>query len=188
MVVEALGAFRVLAGALGVLAGLALLFAPRGALREPTRFRRWLLEFDCAALLDRRRTIERFSYRHHRTLGVLVIAGALASIAVLGRFGAQAVPALAPVLGKSGVVALSIAAWTSVLFAFFIGLFLLIRPSALKWLEAAANRWIDPFPEKVGEGIRASYDIVGRSVQRFPKLVGLLLFTAGLLCFDVFTQ
>lgn len=188
MLVETLTAIRVVAGAVGVAAGVALLLMPAGALRERIRLRRWMLEIDLAALLDRRRPIERSLYRHHRAFGALVIAGALASIAALLRFGDQAVPALGPPLGQPGVLALSLGAWVSALFAFVIGVFLLIRPSALKGLEAAANRWIEPFPPVGQAGVPAGYDFIGRLVQRFPRLVGALLLVAGLLCLDAFPR
>jgi len=188
MMAEALNAFRVAGGALGVLAGLALLVTPRAALREPTRLRTWLLEIDFAALLDRRRSVERFLYRHHRAFGAMVIAGALGCIAALLRLGAWTIPALAPAAGQIGVVAMAFVAWTLALFALVIGVIVLIRPSALKQIETAANRWIDPFPWTEHQDVSNRYDIVGRFVQRFPRLAGALLFAAGLLCLDAFPK
>jgi hypothetical protein len=58
-------------------------------------------------------------------------------------------------------------------------MFLLIRPSALKGFETAANRWIGSLPSagKPGRG-----EVHSRCVLRAPRLTALLLLAAGIAC------
>jgi len=188
MSLEALRAISLVAGVLGVVTGTALTVSPGRLLRPGGRGRRWLIETDLVALLDRRRSIERPLYRHHRAFGAAVIVAAGASLAVLWRFGAYpaVLKAFAGVLGAWGAFALVFTAWVSAVFALGIGIFLLVRPSALKGLETVANRWFDPLSHAWQAGNSDGYDFIGRWVQRSPRVVGLLLFVAGLLCLDAF--
>jgi len=153
-----------------------LLLAP-GALREGSRWRRWMLDVDLAALLDARRAIERPLYRHHRVFGAAVIAGALAWFATL-----WALRDRLPVPGEFAGT-MTLAGCTLAAFALCIGVFLVIRPSALKGLEAAANRWIEPFPSGGRRDAPTGYyEFIRRVVLRAPRFTGLLLLTAGLGC------
>ena len=175
MVAQTLAWISSTAGAFGIVAGAFLLVAP-GALHEGSRWRHWLLEADLAAVLDARRAIERPLYRHHRVFGAAVIAGALAWFATLWTLRDRF-----PVPGEyAGTVTLALC--TLAAFALGIGVFLLIRPSALKRFEATANRWIEPLPSSGKGDASASYAVINRLVVRAPRFTGLLLLTAGLGC------
>jgi hypothetical protein len=180
---EILTAASAIAGVLDVAVGAVLLLAP-GVLRAGGRGRRWLLELDLIALLDSRLTIERPLYRHHRVFGAVVIAGALSCFAVLWALQRQS--ALAGALfgsaGTWGGWAAILAAWALAAFALGIGVFALIRPSALKKIEAAANRWIEPIPSTGRPEAPAGYGVISRFVLRMPRLTGLLLLASGLGC------
>jgi len=180
---ETLAVICGISGVLGVAAGAALLIVGGRALRGRTVLRRWLLETDLLALLDRRLTVERFLYRHHRVFGAAVVAGALASLATLWQLRdhplAMAVLSGGPDAWRVGAVVL--ASMGLVVFALGIGLFLLIRPSALKRFETAANRWIEPFPPSVKDTVPAETGI-NRLILRAPRFTGLLLIAAGLAC------
>ena len=175
MVAEILVWISSTAGAFGIAAGCLLLLAP-GALREGSRWRRWLLEVDLASLLDARRTIERPLYRHHRVFGAVVIAGALAWLVPFWMLRDRL-----PAVGDFAAIAI-LAGCVLVTFALGIGFFLVVRPSALKGLEAAANRWIEPFPLAGKPGEPSGYEFVNRVVLRVPRLTGLLLLATGLGC------
>ena len=176
MVAETLTWISSTAGALGVAAGTLLLLAP-GALREGSRWRHWLLEGDLAALLDARRAIERPLYRHHRGFGAAGIVGALTWFATLWTLRDR-LPMPAEFAGRMTLAGCTLAA-----FALCIGVFLVVRPSALKGLEATANRWIEPFPSGVRRDAPAGYyEFIKRVVLRAPRTTGLLLLTAGLGC------
>ena len=87
---------------------------------------------------EKRTHIERFVYRHHRFFGAFVLIGAgvyLVAIAATGLLW----PAQA-----SGVLGLLLPMLTLVHLALLpFGAVMLLRPSLLKRLEAASNRWIE---------------------------------------------
>ena len=172
-----------IAGALGFVAGAWLLIVPERTLRRRTGLRRWLLENDLVALLDRRRSIERPLYRHHRVFGAAVIIGAVASLATLWvlRDHPLMTGVLPGILGAWGAEAVIVTSWASALFALGIGVFLLIRPSALKRFETAANRWMEPFPSSTKATAPAETGI-NRLILSAPRFTGLLLLAASLVC------
>jgi hypothetical protein len=176
-----------IAGALGLAAGAGLLIVPGRMLRERSGLRRWLLEIDLIALLNRRRTIERLLYRHHRAFGAAVMAGAVASLVTLWelRDDPLVTGVLPGILGAWGVRALILASWASAVLALGIGVFLLVRPSALKSFETAANRWIEPFPSSNKATVPAERGL-NRLILRAPRVTGLLLLAAGLGCLLAF--
>ncbi len=87
---------------------------------------------------EKRQHIERFVYRHHRAFGAFVLIGAglyLASIAASGLLW----PAEA-----GGVLGMMLPMLTLLHLALLpFGAVMLLRPSLLKRLEAASNRWIE---------------------------------------------
>jgi hypothetical protein len=180
---EILTATSATAGVLDLAVGAVLLLAPE-VLRADGRWRRWLLEIDLTAPLDRRRTVERPLYRHHRAFGAAVIAGALVSLATLWelRNDPLMTGVFPEILGAWGGWAMILAAWMLTAFALGIGVFVLIRPSALKKMETAANRWIEPFQTADRPGGPAVYGVIGGFVLRLPRLAGLLLLASGLAC------
>jgi hypothetical protein len=177
MSAQTLAAICGIAGALALAAGAGLLMVAGRTLRERTWLRRWLLEIDLIALLDRRRSIERPLYRHHYAFGAVVIVGAVASLVTLWEFRDHPLVTgvLPGILGAWGGSAVILTSWALAVFALGIGVFLLIRPSALKGFETAANRWIESSPAD-------GNDVITRLVLRAPRLTGLLLLAAGLGC------
>ncbi|HEV8443904.1 MAG TPA: hypothetical protein VGQ27_10520, partial [Steroidobacteraceae bacterium] len=174
MFAHALTVFCGIAGALGVAAGAGLLIVSGRMLRERTWRWRWLFEIDLIAVLDRRRAIERPIYRHHRAFGAAVIAGAVVLLVIL--WGLRDHPlvtdVLPGILGNWGAGAVILTSWALAVFALGIGMFLLIRPSALKGFETAANRWIESFPSA---GKPGGARFITRCVLRAPRLTALLL-------------
>ena len=184
MALQILAAFCGIAGALGVAAGAGLLIVPERALRECTGLRRWLFEIDLVALLDRRKTIERALYRHHYAFGAAVIVGAVAWLVTLwGLRDQPLVTGLLPgILGAWGAGAVILTSWGLAVFALGIGVFLLVRPSALKGFETASNRWIESFPSAGKSGGTAGEEFITRLVLQAPRLTALLLLAAGIAC------
>ncbi|MEO7601115.1 MAG: hypothetical protein ABIT92_02915, partial [Gammaproteobacteria bacterium] len=135
-------------GVFSIAAGAMLLFMPRQMLLKRTLLRQWLFEIDFSAILNRNQAIERPLYRHHRAFGAAVVAGALAGLMPLLWLYDHplATEALTRTLGFWGARAVILSGWALAIFALAVGLFLLIRPSALKGFESAANRWTEPFP------------------------------------------
>ena len=170
-----------IAGAIGVAAGAGLLILPGRMLRERTWGWRWLFEIDLIAVLNRRRAIERLIYRHHFAFGASVIAGAVVLLSILwGLHEHRLVKVALPgILGHWGSKAVVLTSWALAVFALAIGMFLLIRPSALKGFETAANRWIGSVPSA---GKHDGARFITRCVLRAPRLTALLLLAAGIAC------
>jgi len=175
-----------IAGAVGVAAGAGLLILPGRMLRERTWRSRWLFEIDLIAVLDRRRAIERLIYRHHYPFGAAVIAGAAVLLSILWelREDRLVTDVLPGILGAWGARAVILTSWALAVFALGIGMFLLIRPSALKGFETAANRWIGSLPSA---GKPGGARFISRCVLRAPRLTALLLLAAGIACLTVAT-
>ena len=157
-----------------------MLLVPERILREQNPLRQWLLERDLVALLNRYRRIERPLYRHHNIFGTAVIAGAFILLAFLGKLHMHlfAISASTPPMG---VRLAMLAGWALAIMTLSIGVTLVIRPSALKGIEAMANRWIEPFSIPVRRSVPADNG-VSRLILRFPKPTGMLLLVAGIVC------
>lgn len=174
-----------LAGAVFALAsGLLLAFASETAFRISERMNRWVSTRAAIRPLEQHRNISRPLYRLHRLVGALICAGALYSLIVLGMPAGEA----AIVKSLSGIGPARFSAWLSeslryVLLAgnfgaLLFGLVFLVRPSALKSLEAWADRRISERKAiKPLEKMRMSAD---QLVRRHPRAVGVLVIFGSL--------
>ena len=144
---------------------------------------RLLLDIDLIKLLDRRRTIERPLYRYHYAFGAVVTVGTIAILATLWalRDDRLMTRVLPEILGDWGAETVILTIWALAVFVLGIGLFLLIRPSALKGLDIEANRWIEPFPSSPKNTAPVETGLQ-RLTLRAPRVTGLLLLAAGLAC------
>ena len=166
-----------MAGVLGAVTGALLLFAPRDLLEGSTPLRRLLFETNLGAPFSRSFAIERRFYRWHRLFGSAVIAGGLAAGALAAYLAINPrAMNLYLILGKGGFRVVELLAATVALLLVIVGVCLVVRPSVLKGIEAAANRWIEP----LGAGKTPTVSAV---VLRGPRVAGavlLLLSTYGL--------
>jgi hypothetical protein len=179
-----LQAVKIAAGVAAILAiatGIFLLVVPRRLLQSDRMLGRSLLQINLGEPFNRRYAIERHVYRRHRTFGAIVIGGAIALLALSWflathrlalKFYAQ--------VGNSAFRGLFLLAAALGVVLLAIGVCFVIRPSVLKGLETAANRWIQPGP--------AQYRHMGlaHAVARFPRATGALLLLAGLGCLAAF--
>jgi hypothetical protein len=175
-------AVLLLAGAVGVTAGTGLLVIPSRALNDESRLRVWLFDMDVSRLLDTRYSVERPVYRRHRIFGTVVMLTAGTGLAILWTLHPLLVGRLAESFGFAGIRTVLFTAWAIASLTLVIGFILLARPSALKPLEAGANRWIEPFGP-VWTSFRRGRGTVQRMVVGAPRLTGLTLLTGGALCF-----
>lgn len=172
-----------LAGAaLAVLLGILLLLDSPRVLRWNAVLSRWVSTRDAMRPLDEPRDIKRFVYRHHRILGVLVVAGALYSLDVL-TFGFQTGALSRVFRGLANQSLLGILFDTLRLFliaanllAVVAGLALAFRPSLLKGIEAWADRsYSTPSDGRMDE-MRFQLD---QWVSAHPKIAGTLVAAGG---------
>jgi hypothetical protein len=179
---EAFGLIHMVAGVTSLLVGITLMIAPKRMLRERTGLRRWLLEVDLVALLDRRRGIERPLYRHHSIFGATVFIGGIALLFASWEleFHPWLMNRLSGILGAWGLHALVVTSWMSAISLIVIGAILLIRPSALKPVENAANRWIELFPRAAASSASHRQTSIIRMVEQSPRLVATVLLIGGL--------
>jgi hypothetical protein len=170
-------------GLLGLVTGLALIFNSSVVFRVSERMNVWISTRKAMRPWDQPIEVERAVYRAHRLVGILLLTGALFTLYVLLlRLGG---PELTSLL--SSFFRLPVAAWiaTSVriflivvnLAALFVAAAMLLRPSALKGLEAWANRSFS------GRGATRAWEIPRPSADPIavanPRLVGAALAVAG---------
>lgn len=169
----------VVSGTTGMVAGAGLLLMPQQLFSEQSQWRKWLLEHDLVGLLNHHQRIEKPLYRHHRPFGAALTAGALILLTLLGKLQSYlfATNAWSDILG---VRLAMIFAWALAILALFIGIFFLVRPSALKNVEALSNRWIGPPPSTFQQAEPAKG--INRLILRFPRYTGILLLLAGIAC------
>ena len=161
------------AAILAIVSGAFLLLAPRAVIDGPTIFRRLFFETNIGEPFGRKFAIERGIYRRHRIFGIAVILGG-GVIAMFAAYLAMNPRALDIYLlvGKPGLrVAVVLVATCAVLLV-TLGFCLAIRPSVLKGIEAAANRWVET---------KSPGPTVSAAVLRNPRLVGVLLLVGAAL-------
>ena len=169
------------AGIIGAVAGAVLMVVPRDLLQRPSRLRRVLFEMDLGDPFNRSYAIERRVYRRHRIAGSAVLAGAAALVALLWYLGHEGRVSgeIRQVLGAFGLRTMTVVAWTIAAGLVLAGTCLLVRPSVLKGIEAAANRWIEP-PKT------PRHLFVSEWASRSPRLAGAILLLAGVACLRPF--
>jgi hypothetical protein len=176
--------FLMVGAAFSLLVGLMLLLDSKRAFRIGERLDRWVSTRAVIKPLEEHRSISRPLYRMHRLLGSLICAGALYSLIVLGMPSGET--AIAKSL--SGIGPRPFAAWVAeslryVLLvgnfgALLFGLVFIARPSALKSLEAWADRRISERKAVMPlEKMRMSAD---QFLRRHPQTVGVLVILGSL--------
>ena len=131
--------------------------------------------------MEKRHTTERFLYRHHRSFGVLLLAGGIFTLYVMS--GSR--------WGRNLTTAFSLSEWawlasdlTTVLMvmngilATVLGILMFIRPSLLRGVEAQLNRWIAT--ENELKPLDAVHDAPDRFASRHVRLVAVLIVIGSL--------
>ncbi len=172
-------------GTLAILVGFWLILAPLSFANVSRVADRWVSTRRAAEWLESPRPIERLFYRHHRPFGLLLMAGAAFALGYLGVNYERSADLLAAfVLPWEGVGSTVIAGvLTGILLVGSAGVliisgFVVVRPSLLKRVEAASNRWVST--REAFRGLDNCSDSPGRAVARMPRLAGLVLVVAGL--------
>ncbi len=172
-------------GILATLVGFWLILAPLSFANVSRVADRWVSTRQAAEWLESPRPIERLFYRRHRPFGLLLMASAAFALGYLGFNYQRSVDTLAAfVLPWAGFGSNVIAGvLTSILLVgnagvLVISAFVVVRPSLLKRVEAASNRWVST--REAFNGLDNRNDSPGRAVARMPRLAGLVLVVAGL--------
>lgn len=171
-------------GLLGLSMGLLLLARPRAAFRISEVMNRWISTRQAMRPLDNSISVERAIYRSHRLVGLLLLAGALFTLYVLliRLQGQELVWIMQRFFGTP--VALWLANSVRIFLvvanvaAGLIAITMMVRPSALKRVEAWANRhYSGRRATRMWEIPRQGVDPL---VQAHPRLMGAVLMVAGL--------
>lgn len=158
---------------IALVVGAFLLFTPRRFFEGATPLRRLIFEANIGEPFSRRFAIERRVYRRHRIVGSAVIAGGCALATFAGYLaGNPRALHLFAIIGTSGLRVAIVLVVACALLLFIVGFCLVIRPSVLKGIEAAANRWVDT---------KSPGPTLSSAVLRHPRLVGVLLFVGAAL-------
>lgn len=181
-------ALGLLAAAAGLLIGLWLIIAPAGYARLEERASRTFSLRRALRPLEISRNLDRHIYRHHRTLGLLIIAASCFTLyRLLFLFdparGHSLFAGLLPhpqneALSEALLSALQLALILGHLAALVIGLLLYLRPSALKGLEATSNRWISS--REKSRWLDTPYNVTSRLIESHPRRLGLTVLLLSL--------
>ncbi|MCW8827821.1 MAG: hypothetical protein OQK94_02065 [Gammaproteobacteria bacterium] len=175
-------AVGLLAASAGLLIGLWLIIAPAGYARLEERASRAFSLRRALRPLEISRNLDRHIYRHHRSLGLLIIAASsftLYRLLFLFDPAQKGLPLFAGLLPHARYEALSEALLSALhlalilahLSALLIGLVLYLRPSALKGFEATANRWVSS--RQKSRWLDTPYNPTARLMESHPRLLGL---------------
>lgn len=181
---EAVAIFLVLGAALGLVAGLALVFDSARAFRIGERLDRWVSTRAAIRPLEEHRSIAKPLYRMHRLVGMLICAGALYALAVLGTpAGEAAIVKSLSTLGPPRFAAWLAESLRFVLLAgnaaaFVFGVLFIVRPSALKGFEAWADRRISG--RKASKPLEVMRNPADHFVRAHPRAVGAAVVLGSL--------
>ena len=127
--------------------GVSMLLKPEGVLRLNQYLGRWVGTEKLSAALDAPHSVETALYRKHRSVGVLVLAGALYILYVMlfafkkKAAGGDLSFGLNPQIAAWFLDALGVVLVVSSVLGLIIGFFLVVRPSVFKPVEEWGNKW-----------------------------------------------
>lgn len=174
VVMEACQYSLLVLSALAALYGLLMLIAPEQAKGLSARLEHPLSSAG-AGLLERSWRSERWFYRHHRlTGGVLVLAAGFMLAVAPGLYPPPHYPGP---LADWGLASAQVFVLFAAAVAAALGAVVFVRPSALKKLEALANRSVSS--KGLEAALDRSYDLVDPWVWRYPRVSGALIALGG---------
>ena len=116
--------------------------------------------------------IDRYFYRHARTVGIVLILGSICLLMLNWQLPGH-VQSNSPTLWAWLTDALYWFLWISGIAIIFIGLVCLVRPSLLKPLESKANQWIST--RQKTQFLSREYTPLDSLLQQNPRLLGLVI-------------
>ncbi len=160
-----------------------LLLAPASAIRLSRRLNRWVSTDGFFQILDKPRYHERFYYRWHKAVGMMLLLASLYIFYMMSfRTNISSAAALAPIFNQNEMNEWLYEAmqlfFTGVgVLGAIVGLVIFVRPSALKTLEAKANRWFKT--EDTLKKLDSQYVIPENILPGNVRLFGSLVLLGG---------
>ena len=171
--------FLLVGAVFALAAGLLLAFRSETAFRISERMNRWVSTRTAIRPLEQHRSISRPLYRMHRLVGALICAGAIYSLIVLGMpTGESAIVKSLSSLGPARFSAWLAESLRWILLAgnfgaLLFGIVFIVRPSALKSLEAWADRRISM--RRSTKPLEESHLTADVFVRAHPRFTGVMI-------------
>lgn len=187
ILLQSLAVFLIVGALAGVAVSLLLIFKPHSMERVNRVANRWISTRHLGQLLDRSISVEHWFYQRHRPLGMLIVFGACYILAYFGllfdktimlqRLSSLMETRMLDIL----LDALVLASLVGGAVALFTGLFLWLRPSLLRGMEAEANQWVST--RRATRPLEIPRDQVERFVAGHVRRVGWLLLLGSIYLF-----
>lgn len=162
----------------GILVGAGVVFKPQKIAELNQFLSRWVGTDKLGPFLDKPRWSERFFYRHNRLVGAGVFFGAsLVLYTFMFGYNLRRLSAIVPRGYWWLLDALLTILMIGSVLAALIGLIVLTRPSLLRDIEKAVNRWVST--EHISISLNRMHFSVERSILRHNLLTGLLIMLGG---------
>ena len=179
-----LAIFLLMGALMGIAVSLLLIFKPHFIARVNRVANRWVSMRFISRWMDRSIRIERWCYRHHRPLGMLLTLGATYILVYFGwRFDkSTALHSFSSLVQNKLLLdallqALVLFELIGGVFALLIGLVIWLRPSLLRGVEKASNQWLSL--RHATEVLDVQHDQVSLFVERHAQRVGWLLLAGS---------
>ena len=190
---RALAIFLLVGAVFGVALALLLIFKPQLLERVNRVANHWISTRNATRRVDRMLdltiSIEQWFYQRHRAVGIVVMLGAGYILIYFGILFDKAAmlrnlrSSIQPQLLDGLLDALVLGALVGATVALIVGLFLWLRPSMLRGIEASANQWVST--RKSTKVLDVQHDQVERFVARHAQRVGWLLLLGSIYLFLV---
>lgn len=179
-----LAIFLLMGALMGMAVSLLLIFKQHLIARVNRVANRWVSMHHISRWMDRSIRIERWCYRHHRPLGLLLTLGGGYILVYFGwRFdkttAMQSFSSLVPnqLLLDTLLQALVLFELIGGVFALLVGLVVWLRPSLLRGVEKASNQWLSL--RHITEVLDVQHNQVDLFVERHAQRVGWLLLASS---------
>jgi hypothetical protein len=186
---ESFTIFSTVAALMGIAVSLLLIFNPRLMARVNRAASGWISTRRMVHFLDRSVRIERWLYRHHRLLGILIMLGAGYIIAYFGLLfdkatALQRLSAYAPArLMDILLDTLSFSLLLGAAVALVVGFVTCLRPSLLRGIEEFSNQWISL--RRTTRALDIPRNQVDNYVAQHAQWIGWLLLLGSIYLFFV---
>lgn len=184
-----LAIFLLICTPLGMAVSLLLIIKPQLMERFNRVANHWISPRLLNQFLDRSISIEHWFYRHHRAFGAIVMAGSSYIFIYFGILFDKVYALqhlnwkIPPKLIVGLLDALVLSSLTGAVVAFMVGLFLWLRPSLLRGIEAEANQWVSS--RRAIRMLEIPRDQLEGFVMRHAQRIGWLLLLGSIYLFFV---
>lgn len=164
-----------------LLIGLFILVSPDLFIRTGNKLNRWVSTEAFFNKLDAPKNTERFFYRHHVSCGLLFVFGAMYifyTFAFAFDASKQTISFFSSDVINDWLI--SSLVFLNIIFSvviFVVGLFVMLRPSALKNIETIANHWF-AIDESI-KGLDVQLGMPDKIFLKRPRLLGFIIMAAS---------